>query len=222
MSKNTIDLNKLKEELESRKQSGSQRQSGEINLPKDNFLYELENSLRSGAESRATNRIKLIENKAAEKNNETPVHGDVAVGVVNKQQIKPQQQQTRPQQNKNYITESPDREELMYKDFNLKANKNSGLGDALNEFVGSPRPQQKFGAPQMINEEILNENVKKLVNNYLSENLEAIFEEAIKETILELYAMDRIKTVINENKDIVKTAVYDVLREIQSKNKTKK
>lgn len=220
MSKNTIDLNKLKEELESRKQSGNQRQSGEINLPKDNFLYELENSLRSGAESRATNRIKLIENKAAEKNNETPVHGDVAVNTVNKQ-TRPQQQ-IRPQQtNKNYIAESPDREELMYKEFNQKT-KNSGLGDALNEFVGTPRPQQKFGTPQMINEELLNENVKKIVNNYLSENLEAIFEEAIKETILELYAMDRIKTVISENKDIVKTAVYDVLREIQSKNKEKK
>ena len=76
------------------------------------------------------------------------------------------------------------------------------------------------GVP-MLNEGYLVENVKKVVNNYLTENLAPIFEEAIKSTIIEMYAVERIKEVLTENKEMIKTIVYETIRELQAKNKNK-
>jgi hypothetical protein len=59
------------------------------------------------------------------------------------------------------------------------------------------------------------------VNNYLIENFGPVVEEAIKSTILEMYAVERIKEVLHENKDLVKTIVYDTIRELQAKSKNK-
>jgi hypothetical protein len=73
----------------------------------------------------------------------------------------------------------------------------------------------------MINESYLNENVKKVATNYLIENLGPIMEESIKSTILELYAVDRIKEVLQENKEMIKSIVYETIRELQKKNKDK-
>jgi hypothetical protein len=53
------------------------------------------------------------------------------------------------------------------------------------------------------------------------ENFGPIVEEAIKSTILELYAVERIKEVLTENKEIIKTVVYETIRELQAKSKTK-
>ena len=71
----------------------------------------------------------------------------------------------------------------------------------------------------MLNEGYLVENVKKVVSNYLIENLGPIMEESIKSTILELYAVDRIKEVLTENKEMIKTIVYETIRELQAKKK---
>lgn len=213
-----VDLNKLREELESRKQTSTR--ANESDKPKDNFLFELEASLRNGSESRATNRIKLIENKTAEKLKENTVYPEISTSqqkVEQRKDVRPV-----PQQNK-YIGESQDREEQMYRELNNRVK--GGLGDALEEFSGNSRggyKQPNIQNPNMINEEMLNKAVKKIVIDFLGENLQSILEEAIKETILEMYAMDRIKTVITENKDILKTAVYDIIRDLQNKNKEKK
>jgi hypothetical protein len=106
-----VDLNKLREELESRKQTANR--VVESDKPKDNFLFELEASLRSGSESRATNRIKLIENKTAEKLQERTIHPEVSQ-VQPKVEPRKEFKQS-PVQNK-YVGESQDREELMCRD----------------------------------------------------------------------------------------------------------
>jgi len=82
-------------------------------------------------------------------------------------------------------------------------------------------PVAAVGAPMQINEAALVENVKNVVNGYLSENLGVIFEEAIKGTIIEMYAVERIKEVLNENRDLVKSVVVETIREIQAKSKAK-
>lgn len=204
---NKIDLEKIKGVLEQRKQESAATRPAELNIPKDNFLFELETSLRSGNESRATNRIKLIENKASVNTKGAPIH-DVKL-------TQPTQQQARPQAPRG-IGEDAERDELMYREFNNKANatRNSGLSTAINEFAGH---SQKSGMPQMLNEEYINEAVNKRVVEYLNENLGAIFEEAIKETMLEMFAREHISSVLNESKDTLKT----LLREIINENKAK-
>jgi hypothetical protein len=76
--------------------------------------------------------------------------------------------------------------------------------------------------PMMLNEAYLTENVKKIVNNYLVENFGPVVEEAIKSTILEMYAVERIKEVLTENKEMVQKIVYDTIRELQAKSKANK
>ena len=203
---NKIDLEKIKGVLEERKKESAATRPAELNIPKDNFLFELETSLRSGNESRATNRIKLIENKASVNTKGAPIH-DVKL-------TQPTQSQARPQAPRG-IGEDAERDELMYREFNNKVNtRNSGLSTAINEFAGQ---NQKSGTPQMLNEEYINEAVNKRVVEYLNENLGAIFEEAIKETMLEMFAREHINSVLGESKDTLKT----LLREIINENKAK-
>lgn len=139
---------------------------------------------------------------------------------------------------------SPDREDAFYTDFNKKAksvtlaesiegfNKEKANPNQLYNAKGQPvnpdgsllnPPALTFGnnGMPMLNEGYLVENVKKVVSNYLIENLGPIMEESIKSTILELYAVDRIKEVLNENKEMIKTIVYETIRELQAKNKNK-
>ena len=137
---------------------------------------------------------------------------------------------------------SPDREDAFYGDLNRKA-RNVTMAESIEEFNrGKVNPTGLYnakgqpvnpdgslinppaltygsnGAP-MINEGYLVENVKKVVSGYLIENLGPIMEESIKSTILELYAVDRIKEVLQENKEMIKTIVYETIRELQAKKK---
>ena len=64
--------------------------------------------------------------------------------------------------------------------------------------------------------------MKKIVDSYLIDNFGPVVEEAIKGTILEIYATERIKEVLTENKEMMKTVIYEVIKEISDKNKAKK
>jgi hypothetical protein len=139
---------------------------------------------------------------------------------------------------------SPDREDAFYGDLNRKV-KNITLAESIEGFNKeriATNPNQLYNAKgqpvnpdgsllnppaltfnnngmPMLNEGYLVENVKKVVSNYLIENLGPIMEESIKSTILELYAVDRIKEVLTENKEMIKTIVYETIRELQAKKK---
>jgi hypothetical protein len=119
---------------------------------------------------------------------------------------------------------SPEREELMFRD--LETSRKKTLAESIQQYVavpvvGTPMSNRPANAPISLNEQYLIENVTKIVNNYLVENFGPILEEAIKGTILEMYAVERIKEVLHENKDMVKAVVIEVIKEIQAKSKSK-
>jgi len=91
-----------------------------------------------------------------------------------------------------------------------------------NNYVPQQPQQQMTGAPMQINEAYLTENVKTIVNNYLVENFGPIVEEAIKSTILEMYAVERIKEVLGDNKEMIKSIVFEAFRELKAKNEAKR
>jgi D-arabinose 1-dehydrogenase-like Zn-dependent alcohol dehydrogenase len=120
---------------------------------------------------------------------------------------------------------SPEREEDLYRKF--ETSRKQTLAESLqgyyNETTHQQYPQQHSQQhPPMLNEEHLMGAVKGTVDKYLTENFGLVVEEAIKSTILEMYAVERIKEVLNENRDLVKSLVYETIREIQQKNKMKK
>lgn len=210
-----VDLNKLKSEIDSRKKErgmvAESVQGGKL-LPKDQFLNELVSSLQTGKPTAASNLIKLVENKTAVK------HGEVAKHNIDELPIA-----QRPASRKlDEVDMSPERDELLWAE--MERRKKQTLYEStqnINQPVASIPNNANYGKPMNLNEQYLAESVKNIVNNHLVENLGPILEEAIKSTILEMYAVDRIKEVLHENKEMMKTLVYETIREIQAKSKNK-
>jgi len=231
---NKLDLNKIRDEINKEKQSRNMIPSqlgenvGRGVAPRDEFLNGLLTSLHSGKETAASTLIKVVENKVAEK------HGEAKKLTINEVSTAPVQNQ-RPAK----IDMSPERDEQLYVD--LENKRKQTLAESIQQFTnsktGTPPAQTAnyngtqyltsapnaapVGAPMQLNEAALVENVKNVVNGYLSENLGAVFEEAIKGTIIEMYAVEQIKKVLNENRDLIGSVVKEVIREIQAKNKAK-
>ena len=220
MAQKTVDLNTIKNEIDNRKRERgivTEHVQGATLLPKDQFLYELQTSLNTGQETKATKLIKLVENNTAIKQGETPKH-NVDTAVLPPPQ-RPVQKQYLPEQ----VDMSPERDEDLFRD--LENKRKQTLAESIQGYMNTPpvgAPMQNkppTGPPMQLNEVYLAENVKKIVNNYLTESLGPIFEEAIKGTIIEMYAVERIKEVLQENKEMIKSVVIETIKEIQAKSK---
>ena len=227
MAKN-LDLNKIKDEIDNRKKERNMVSSrlgesvGRGVAPRDEFLNGLLTSLHTGKETPSSTLIKVVENKVASK------HGEVAKHVVNENTV---QQRPVQQPHREQVDMSPERDEQLFID--LEKKRKQTLAESIENFskipqVGSPMnnnvPQYTNNnglASPMLNEAYLVENVKKVVDGYLAENLAPVFEEAIKSTIIEMYAVERIKEVLNENREMIRTVVIETIREIQAKSKAK-
>jgi hypothetical protein len=225
-----LDLNKLKTEISSRR--GNRNTTSNLGesvgngvAPRDEFLSGLINSLHTGQETPATNLIKIVENKVATKHGETARHPIATIPNVG--QNVPVNTQQRP------VEMSPERDELMYAQF-AKNNKQT-LAESISGYVNgyinpntntpnyNPQQPQYINQqqPQSLNENYLVENVKKIVNNQLIDMLGPILEEAMRDTIIEMYTVDKVKSILQENKDIVKSLVIETIKEIQQKNKAR-
>jgi len=236
MTTQKLDLNKIRDEIDKEKKSRNMTPStlgesvGTGVAPRDVFLHGLMESLNKGVATPASTLLKSVDNKVAEKQGEKVNHN------LN---------ETRPANNiPQRVEMSPDRDEQLFKDIETK--RKQTLAESIAGFTGTQTPsatqptadfngtQYLTSAPQtqvqpaqqgmsmQINEAALTENVKNVVNNYLTENLGSVFQEAIKGTIIEMYAVERIQEVLNENKDLIKSVVVETIREIQNKNKQKK
>lgn len=210
-----VDLNKLKDEIDNRKKMKNITPSslGEsVNAaPRDVFLNGLLESLRTGKETAATSLVKTVDNRVSEKKGDTT-----------KLPVQPVQQQRQPIPQP-LVETSPERDEQLF--YDLEAKRKQTLAESMQGYmnaphVGAPMQNQPQQQP-ILNEGYLVENVKKVVNNYLTENFASIVEDTIKSTILEMYAVERIKEVLTENKDLIKGLVYETIRELQAKAKNK-
>ena len=237
------DLNKLRTEIDTRrKEKGgflaeSTESSGPTVLPRDVFLNTLLTSLHTGQNNPLTSNMKSLNERAEIVNN------SIKKGVVTPEAIKriqelkntgvsnvpyqPPVQQYQPPRINETVEMSPERDDKIFSDLESKR-RNVTLAESIEGFnktktipsVQQPTTYSSTGIP-MLNEGYLVENVKRVVNNYLAESLGPIFEEAIKSTIIEMYAVERIKEVLQENKEMVKSVVYETIRELQAKNKAK-
>jgi len=222
-----IDLSKLSEEIDRRKKDKTtvSESLGEVDsntpAPKNKFLNELLHSLKSGKPSPSTERIGLIEEKVSEKFGENK--------VPKKQPQRRSESQTHfdiPEE-KSVADVEKSREDALYEEFKRRQSeysnrvKGSYEDELLNELTGKKQPQQQPQPTQSgyLSEGHLVNNVKKVVDNYLAENFSVIVEETIKDSIIEMYAIERIKNVLSENKDLIKSVVIETIRELQAKKK---
>jgi len=232
-----LDLNKLKNEIQQEKQNRNVVPShlgenvGSGVRPRDEFLNGLITSLHSGKDTPSSTLIKVVENKVAEKQGENVKH-----------RVNEQAPIQKPVYNMN--APSPERDEQLFAD--LENKRKQTLAESIGNFQGTQptgnnnapvnyngtqyltanpnsgvpaQPTQNLGG--QINEAALVESVKNTVNNYLTENLGSVFEDAIKSTIIEMYAIERIEEVLNENRDLIKSVVVETIKEIRDKSKPK-
>jgi hypothetical protein len=218
-----VNLNLLKNEIDNRKREKNQISTNPNGVftttpTRDEFLSGLLESFQTGRDTHSSVLIKEVVNKAAEKIGEpAPMRNTPVLPISN----------SSPQPHRiSNVDMSIEREEQLYID--LERKRKSTVIESIEGFnktpqVGAPMNNyQPQSAPMQLNEAYLTENVKKIVNNYLIENFGPVVEEAIKSTILEMYAVERIKEVLQENKELVRTVVYEVFKEIREKQNAKK
>ena len=222
-------MNNIKNEIDTRKKEKNMVSSslgesvGSDVAPRDVFLHGLKKSLKTGAETASSSLIKTVVNKAAKHKGETanlPVN-PVAPAPIN-ETVAPVQM-------------SPERDEQMYADMRNMGNKT--LAESIQGFSGAnpaatnTAPVVNYGGNQyltsapagvpvaggQINEGVLVESVKQIVNGHLVESLSPILEEAIKSTVLEMYAIEQVRKVITDNPEIINEAVYRTIRELKKK-----
>ncbi|MFW6272974.1 MAG: hypothetical protein ACOC2U_04250 [bacterium] len=221
-----IDINKLKDEIDSRKKQRDTQSTnlgenvntgnGQGSMARDSFLNDLLTSLNSGTETTATNKLKMVENAVDSKEGKTPRYG-----VNENVQQQPTQQPVQPSYNENYA--GMDRDELMYKQFESKTKQT--LGETLAQYGNKPNPnpqantmgypQSQPQQPMQMNEQYLSEVVQKTLEN----NFEAIVETAMKNVVFEIFASEKLKEGLSENRDTIKKIVYETIRELQNKKK---
>jgi hypothetical protein len=223
MKNNTIDLNRLKSEIESEKMNKNKESFGKASIaPKDAFLYSLNESLRSGRKNVTADKILSISKQA-------DISAGLKSGRIDTNQasnklneIKEQRVATRQPINNSVdsnrrseeINMSPERDEELFKLFE-NGNKKT-LGESLFDY-NKVNKQQQIQQSSSINEG----NIKKIFDDYITNNLASILNEAINNTIIEMYAIERIEKVLHENKELIKSVVIETIKEIQAKNKAK-
>lgn len=202
----SVNLSKLKSEIDSRKQ---QKQNvvlegkdgtSVITVPKDGFLNRLVNSLEMGVQNDATKFIKIIENQAAIKAGEDVE--PISVKQITEERTIKTSKPTRIAEN----YDDPIREDRYYNDI-ISKYKNQRHNEDIQI------PNQKFP-----------ENYDTRYGN--KTNINALFEEVseklaeqLDDKIIEMFAYERIKKVLYENKDMIKDIVIEIIKELRDKSK---
>jgi hypothetical protein len=224
-------LNKLREEIDSRKSTQNNMQgtpNAAGGAPRDAFLNGLLESLRTGTETQSSTLLKTVENKVTEK--EGGSHRIPINELTNNQSTDNNRNNGNGNNgngnngNGNNGNGGSDRDEQLFAD--LKQKQSRTLAESIQGMNGGQQQnaQQYNQQPQQqmnLNEEALLKNIAGTVDNYLMENFGHVVEEAIKSTVLEMYAAEKIKEVLNENTDLIKSVVIDTIRELQLNSKKK-
>lgn len=212
-----VDLKNLKSEIDSRKRDKKEvavrlGESGKGAMPSDQFLNGLLTAIKTGVPNKATNALKLLENRVDAKEGKPATRRIDDVDLM--QHVDTVRQPTVQRQERQQLVEAPDRDELLYAEFERKQRE---LYQNYPNTYKTP-PQQSRGGGQVLNEEVMRE-IKTDIIGYIKENFAPIIEEAMKDAIMDMYAEERIKQVITENTDVVEKIVVDTIRKIQDRNK---
>jgi hypothetical protein len=207
MKKESVNLDKLKEEIKQRKSpiitdTGERQSNG-------SFLLKLKESLYTGRTNVATEAIKEVENKAIDIHNRKKGSNEKPVFNVNKSVL-----ETTSRGGVD-INDDIAREEALFKSFNKPRER------SIDEEI-----ERLYGVKQKTNQQIPNQGMGinegaliGVVDKYITENYVRIVEESIRRVMLETYADERIKETIIENRNFMKSIVVDIIKELQKNKK---
>jgi flagellar biosynthesis component FlhA len=192
------------------------------------FLGKLMESVNTGRENHATEKIKKVDRVAEGKK---PSGVGLPEEII--QETVKQKPQNRPQnrfQEKPQYQYNPQDEQKMNE---AMRNANVGLVDSVERYTGTQQyPQTQYSTQPnqyAMQPPVMNENVViSHVNSFLNENATKLFEDAMQNAIVEIYSKDRVMKIIDEikddliNEDDIKEIVYKTILELQERRKAKK
>jgi len=216
MANKQIDLSKLKDEIHSRKQATNNTVDDDGNDVKDKFLNNLVESLNSGRPSEATDKIRKVDEIAAEKSGDKPASNN-SNNSVSSEVAKYKGQQNANQNNPSVVNNENDRDEKLYEELERRKKEMLGGGALKYNQTKSTQTQEvnQSQSGNIINEE----KIYETVNNVISEKFATVVDQAMKDSIVEIYAEARMKEVLEENRNIIRKIVIDTIKELQSKKK---
>lgn len=196
MSETKIDLNKLKEEIHTRKNEGvSVVEEHAVASGSNKWLNELVQSVKTGSDTETSKKIANVNRRA----NDMVVEGS-GVKVKsnsNNDYMKHVNTPTHTNTTNNTLNE---RDDALFDKFN-NMRPSGGLADAISDVSGvksGGRHEQQQQQP-MVNEQMITSKIDSHLNN----NLTPLMEELMKNTLVEIYSVDRVKKVIKENPEII-------------------
>lgn len=241
-----MDIANLKKEIGERKkqletkrgvlgeQISTKKQSG------DQFLRELLHSSRTGEETNASKKIKVVdkiaESKLTGKEVDPNILDHIAKPSVNAPKFSPQKNQaTNLRSTTNQGGVMMEEREIP----NITTRNNSGLSEVIEQYAKTPYVGNPMGnnntmlTEQQMLEKMgyyrtnngmnqLNEQLLKSAQDMLNENFGKLFGEAMKNSIIETYKSEVIKEAINENRSFIEQIVRETIIDLQKKAQSRK
>lgn len=221
------------------------------NAPKDSLLHELQISLRTGKPTQMVENMRQVDRMANTKggaSGKPPKIGGGLNDALSKHiSVPPKQQQSQypqqTQQPRQQIHEDDNsRDKQFDKQFEHRSNSNNNslsqqLGEISGANNGQMNPQQKMmesyqkmsGTQQPMQQYTPNQqqqynptNINEQVNEAIGQvDFASLLQESLKNTIMEMYAVEKVQKSLLENKDIIKKIVRETLIELSQANKKK-
>lgn len=225
-----VDFSKLKDEISARKsqkQEDLNESSDGGGIPKDQFLHNLQESLKTGRPNQATNRLKKIDEVA---DNKDPKQANLSVS----QNKTPYNEGTQSNSNagvydsiaktQGKIPQSnaydSERDNLLYEEFERK--QKEMLSGGAKKYYEQQQNNQTESRNGESNGTIISESkIIETVNEAITNKFGVVVEQAMKDQIFEVYSKARMRETIEENKTYIKEIVKEVIRELQTKNRKK-
>lgn len=220
MANNNVDINKLKDIIQERK-TNKEKISNDLGdgkiAPKNNFLHGLLEARNSGRSNHSTELLKVVNNKTAEKKGERLTHDNVNNNTI----VDEIERYSKPSNNRNQSPPpvrngSDERDHLLFEEIERRQ-KEIASGGVLNY----KNQQSKNNNQGQVNEGVvLNEGkLNETINEIIKDKFSVIVEQAMKDSIVEMYAATRMEEVLKENKNFIKNVVIETIRELQQRKK---
>lgn len=244
-----LDLEKLRDTIDNKKQELSSRKSalGEstiIPVTGDQFLKELVHTRQTGQQTGASIKVKAVNQVAEAKLAGKTVDPNLLEHVTSSA---PTQSIQQPVQQANLhiptaaevarMSEAKrirEQSEANYNQTLAQPASTVGVADAIAQYqnmgrVGSPMGSMLTEQQMMQNKmaagappQLIVEQVNNVATQLLNENFGHLFAEAMKNSIIESYKAEVIKEALEENRSVIEKIVRDTIIDLQKINKSKK
>lgn len=217
MADNKINIGKLTEEISNRKKERTMvperlgTATGKYAKSSDEFLNGLLVTLNTGRETPSSRLLQEVDDKVAVKKGERP---PARLPANNRPNVS---ENTMPRTGRPNPNDEFEREEQLYRD--MERSRKSNLADSIQDFTGNSQGNSRQPNMNQYSSNNQLEGITNIINNYLGEKLMPILEESTRSVIIEMYSAERLKAVLNENRDMIKELIIEVFRELKAKQR---